>query len=98
MSQTPKILAAPDGRETKFITFDAKQPIVVAVPVPAHLCTGDEPEVVNVSAPTGAGYLYSATRQCGDWYAQFDVGMKRRNAIGATQADAIRNAADRFAA
>ncbi|HEX8413956.1 MAG TPA: hypothetical protein VF637_08740 [Sphingomicrobium sp.] len=91
-----KVLPAPNGRDEKFITYNATAAACVQVPI--YDPTADEPRFDYVDAPIGSAYLYSAPRQCGDWYAEFEGSRRHKAGFGPTQSDAIRNAAQAFAA
>lgn len=92
-----KLLNAPSGGVAgNAFTYSDTIRAIFKCPVPAHLCTGNEPETVEVEAPAGSTYLYNARRMCGDWYAEFAVGKVSRSGVGATQADALRAAAEMF--
>lgn len=98
------IVPAPRGTgDDKNVTFSKAGAATIQVRAetdfgyPASTDDG-QPIYEMIPAPSGSHALYSAPRMCGDWYAEFTAGRRISSAIGATQVEAVREAAARLPA
>lgn len=94
MASAVRTLEAPDGSETKGLTFTTVGLLQIAV---SEMGPDGEPSVELVAAPDGAHAMFVQRRMRGDFYAEFSRGPLITCSHALCRADAIRGAAQKMA-